>query len=106
MAYYTDGYFLTKDSPYEENFLKASIEMEDGEIRSVTSSYGIHIMKKYPLEPDGYKKEINENFFSDIDNSIISQKKDKKYSEKTVTVAAVCSADDFKAYAIMDDSLL
>ncbi len=106
MDYYTDGYFLTKTSPYEENFLNASLEMAEGEIRSVTSSYGIHIMKKYPLEPDGYKKEVNVNFFSDIDTGILAVKKDKKYSEKTVAVSAVCTADDFKAYAIMDDSLL
>ena len=106
MTYYTDGYFLTKDSPYEENFLKASLEMKDGEIRSVSSSYGIHIMKKYPLEKDGYKKEINVNFFSDLDKNIVSLKKEKKYAEKTVTVTAVCTVGDFKAYTIMDDSLL
>ena len=106
MTYYTDGYFLTKSSPYEENFLKASLEMEDGEIRSVSSSYGIHIMKKYPLEKDGYKKEINENFFSELDKDIISQKKEKKYGEKEITVTAVCTVDNFKAYPLMDNSLL
>ncbi len=106
MTYYTDGYFLTKSSPYEENFLNASFDMKDGEIKSVTSAYGIHIMKKYALEDGGYKKEVNENFFAELDSEIISQKKKNKFSEKSVNITAVCEADDFKAYVIMDDSLL
>lgn len=106
MTYYTDGYFLEKSSPYEESFLNAAFDMAVDEIRSVNSSYGIHIMKKYPLEERGYKKEINENFFADLDKSILSQKKEKKYSEKSVTVTADCTSDIFKAYPLMDDSLL
>ena len=106
MTYYTDGYFLTKSSPYEENFLNAAFDMKENEIKSVTSAYGIHIMKKYALEDGGYKKEINKNFFAELDGEIISQKKKNKFSEKSVNITAVCEADDFKAYVIMDDSLL
>lgn len=106
MTYYTDGYFLTKDSAYEENFLNAAFDMKTDEVRSVKSNYGIHIMKKYALEEKGYEKEVNKNFFAELDNDIISKKKKEKYAEKDVENTATCESSDFKSFALMDAALL
>ncbi len=105
MTYYTDGYFLTKDSSYEANFLQAALEMKEGEVRRVESAYGVHIIKKYPLQEKAYEKEINENFFSDLEEKALGAKKDDMYGKFDVTGEG-CSFEIFKTYALMPDALL
>lgn len=106
MTYYTDGYFLTKDSAYEENFLNASFEMKEGEVRTVESAYGIHIIKKYALDDKGYEKEINKNFFSELDADIIDIKKKELFSKTDVKNVSSFDVAAFKALPLMDEALL
>lgn len=61
---YTNGYYVTKDSNYDSpEVLKALFEMNEGEVRRVTSDYGIHIVMRYETEVGGYADEQNSDFF-------------------------------------------
>ncbi len=64
MEQYPNGYYMTASSEYDApEVIKALFEMKDGEIREISSDYGIHIVMKYPLETGGYAKEENKDFF-------------------------------------------
>ena len=79
---YTDGYFVTADSLFDTKYLTAVLTMEEGEVKLVSTSYGLMIIKKYPLEAGLWKNEANSVFFSDIDANIIAQKKEDVYGAK------------------------
>ena len=61
---YTEGYFVTNDNKYMPEFQDAALSMKEGEIRTVYTDYGAHIMKKYPMDTEKY------NAYSDIYNEI------------------------------------
>ncbi len=108
MEYYTDGYFIKEGDSYEENFIEAALGMKDGEVRLVESTYGLHIMKKYPLEEDGYTKEVNANFFSGLDDLVQEQKENEKlesYFSRINTDETLHSAVDFATVPLMSDKL-
>ncbi len=108
MEYYTDGYFIKEGDSYEENFIEAALGMKDGEVRLVESTYGLHIMKKYPLEEDGYTKEVNANFFSGLDDLVQEQKENEKlesYFSRITTDETLHSAVDFATVPLMSDKL-
>ncbi len=108
MEYYTDGYFIKEGDSYEENFIEAALGMKDGEVRLVESTYGLHIMKKYPLEEDGYTKEVNANFFSGLDSLVQEQKENEKlesYFSRITTDETLHSAVDFATVPLMSDKL-
>ena len=63
-AYYTEGYFVTDNGKFMAEFEDAALDMTDGEIRTVYTSYGAHIMKKYPMDAEKY------NLYSDVENEI------------------------------------
>ncbi|MBR3996398.1 MAG: peptidylprolyl isomerase [Clostridia bacterium] len=73
--YYTEGYFVTDNNMYMPEFQDAALEMNDGEVRTVYTSYGAHIMKKYPMDPEKY------NFYNDVNSEITSVLKEAKYIE-------------------------
>ena len=43
------GYFVTDDNTFTTEFQDAALSMKDGEVRTVNTLYGTHIMKKYPM---------------------------------------------------------
>lgn len=73
--FYTEGYFVTNDSKYMPEFQDAALEMKEGEVRTVYTSYGAHIMKKYPMDSEKY------NLYSEIYNEITKVIKEIKYIE-------------------------
>ena len=61
---YPNGFYMTAKSNYEApQVLEAVLEMKAGEIRSVPSDYGIHIVMKYELEENGFGLTENSDFF-------------------------------------------
>ncbi len=62
--YYTEGYFVTNNNKFVTEFQNAALEMKEGEIRTVYTSYGAHIMKKYPMDAEKY------NLYSDTKSEI------------------------------------
>ncbi len=62
--YYTEGYFVTDDNKFMPEFQNAALDMKEGEIRTIYTSYGAHIMKKYPMDENKY------NIYSDIKTNI------------------------------------
>lgn len=108
MTYYTDGLYITSEDTYEEAFLNAVLEMEVGEVRLVESSMGLHIIKKFELEDAAYEKEINENFFDGLSDTI----REKKQNEKLNSYLSLVTTDNeayssvvFSEVSRMDDSL-
>ncbi|MEE0969172.1 MAG: peptidylprolyl isomerase [Clostridia bacterium] len=67
---YPGGYYLTKASGYVEEVITAAFELEENEFKMVTSDYGIHIIKKLPLEESGYSSSKNKDFFSDFEETL------------------------------------
>ncbi|MBO5416897.1 MAG: peptidylprolyl isomerase [Clostridia bacterium] len=64
MSEYPGGYYLTAESDYDSpEVVKALFEMKEGEIRTVNSDYGIHVVMKYELDEGGYADKDNSDFF-------------------------------------------
>lgn len=106
MTYYTDGYFLTESSAYEKAFLDAALELQAGQIKSVESDYGIHIIKKYALEKGAYLKDINKNFFSELEKDALADKKEKMFSQYSVEILRALDQGAFSQCPLMDKSLI
>ncbi len=85
MNEYANGYYMTKNTDYyAPEVVEALFEMEIGEVRTVRSEYGIHIMMRYENEKGGYLLEDNSDFFvsstgsgyifmTDLMNTLFSQ---------------------------------
>ncbi len=73
--YYTDGYFVTANNKYMPEFQDAALTMKDGETKTVYTSYGAHIMKKYPMDADKYNK------YTDVANEITTVLSSAAYSD-------------------------
>ena len=64
MNEYTNGYYMSKSTDYyAQEVVEALFEMEIGEVRTVRSEYGIHIMMRYENEEGGYLLDGNSDFF-------------------------------------------
>lgn len=63
-AIYSEGYFVTDNGKFVDAFQNAALDMKEGEVRTVETEYGIHIMKKYPMDKEKYK------LYSDINSEI------------------------------------
>lgn len=69
---YTNGYYITEGDSYEiPEVKKAVFEMKDGEVRTVTSEYGIHIVKRYELDQGAFANAKNADFFTDFNSSLV-----------------------------------
>jgi parvulin-like peptidyl-prolyl isomerase len=92
-AKYPEGYFVRENSQFTPEFEAAALDMKDGEIRTVNGTYGIHIMKKYPMDSKKY------NLYSDVDKELSSavasanyEKAVAPYAEKVVVDEELLSA--------------
>jgi len=70
---YPNGFYFTQSSTYFKEVISALFEMEDNEVRMVTSESGIHIIKRLPLEAKGYSIAANTDFFTDFESNLISK---------------------------------
>lgn len=61
---YPEGYFVCKNSGFTPEFEQAALDMKEGEIRTIEGSYGIHIIKKYPMDAEKY------NLYSDVYSAV------------------------------------
>ena len=82
MLVYTDGYFISADSLFDTKYLTAVLTSDIGAVKLTETSYGLMIIKKYPLDNGLWKNETNSVFFSDMDANIIAQKKLTVFGEK------------------------
>lgn len=60
---YPNGVYVAKDSNYVSEVIDEVFDMKVGDVRTVRSELGIHILMKYELEDGGYKKNDNSDFF-------------------------------------------
>jgi len=58
MQYFDDGYYITSSTTYlPTNVISAVKAMNVGDVQTVESTVGIHIVKRYELKEDAYKTE-------------------------------------------------
>ena len=105
---YPNGYYMTRDTNYDSpEVVEALFEMEIGEVRMISSDYGIHIIMKYELEEGGYSKKDNSDFFistetgnyvfmSDIKNQLMSSYLEK-HKDKIIIDNALLDGVDMKS---------
>ncbi|MBO4423302.1 MAG: peptidylprolyl isomerase [Clostridia bacterium] len=106
MGAYTDGYFFSADSVMDENYLKASLEAKVGDTVLAETSYGLAVIKKYPLEAGMWGSETNSVFFSDMDDNIILEKKPAVYGERYKDITYGSGAAPFSDIAMLDGRLI
>jgi len=70
-----DGYLVSENSSYVPEFKEAALTMEIGEVRTVKTEFGYHVMMKCPLDPERYIESAAEY------NSITSILTNKKLNE-------------------------
>ncbi|MBQ8208844.1 MAG: peptidylprolyl isomerase [Clostridia bacterium] len=99
---YPNGYYLTKASQYVEEVIDATFELKENEFTMVESEYGIHIIKRLPLEEKGYSASANEDFFSDFEENLETEvftARLSKYEEKIKIDEELLSKYDVKSSA-------
>ncbi len=76
MQYFEDGYYITSATTFlPSEVVSAVMQMKVGEVKTVNSSYGIHICKRYELEPGKYDEEpYRTNMFGDLRSTVNQQK--------------------------------
>ncbi len=96
-AKYPEGYFVCENSQFTPEFEAAALDMKDGEIRRVNSTYGIHIMKKYPMDSKKY------NIYSDIDAELASSVASANYEKAVAPYVENVTVDEeiLSAYSMV-----
>ncbi len=101
MDQYPNGYYFTETSDYDSpEVVDALFEMSDGEIRKVSSEYGIHIIMKYKLDDGGYSNEENADFFTSFTSSlknVLFAQYLEKYKESIVVDEELLSTVSMKS---------
>lgn len=97
---YTNGFYLSASTDYIDEVTSAAFDMEENEIRLVTSAYGVHIIKKYALDDNAYAKTENKDFFEDFEENVISEVFQKKIMEYINEVKVNTKEKD--KYSIVD----
>lgn len=105
---YKNGYYVTRESNVEAaEVIEELFKMEVGDVSTVTTDYGIHIIMRYELEEDGYNKRENSDFFissqsnnyvfiTDIKNQLLSSYLEP-HKEKIIVDEALLEGVDMKS---------
>ena len=63
---YPNGHYVSKTMNYDLiDVIEKVMDMKIGEVKKISSDYGIHIIMRYELQNQGYALEGNETFFVD-----------------------------------------
>jgi len=81
LEYQPDGYTISPQTNFIEEFKDAAFDMEIGEVRMVETDFGWHIMKKEPLladdltnpDSDPYQYAMNTFFYEKYINPVLSE---------------------------------
>ena len=103
---YPNGYYMSKNSSYSslDAVKEALFDMEIGEIRTVSTEYGIHVIMRYELDEDGYNKKDNSDFFistetgnyvfmTDVRNQLMSAYLEQHKSKIIIDEAVLAGVD-------------
>ena len=105
---YKNGYYVTRESNVEATeVIDELFKMEVGDVKAVSSEYGIHIIMRYELEEDGYNKRENSDFFistqtdnyvfiTDIKNQLLSSYLES-HMEKIIVDEVLLEGVDMKS---------
>ncbi len=99
---YPGGYYFTRSAEYVDEVIEAAFDIEENEFTMVESEYGIHIIKRLPLEGSGYAKNANADFFSDFEENLeteIFTARLAKYEEKIKINEELIAKYDVKSSA-------
>lgn len=95
---YPHGYFVTDDETFVAEFKNAALEMQPGEVRTVATQYGTHIMKKYPMDENLYNAydDIYQNIKNVIQAMLFNNMLDSVSDRLTVDEDIIASYDIIK----------
>ncbi|MBQ8173969.1 MAG: hypothetical protein IJ009_01055 [Clostridia bacterium] len=91
-ASYENGYFFSRDedySTYIEELPAAALSMKVGEVREVTSEYGVHFLYRAENPKGAYKDEKNADFFGNFDGKLKDQAFERLISAELPSVTVV-----------------
>lgn len=71
--YYKNGYYLTYDIDFIDEVVDAAFSLSIGEWQKVESEYGVHYIKRLPLDDHAYTDEENADFFPDYETTVKSE---------------------------------
>ncbi len=108
-----DGYYLDRNVDYSasgseyqylSDIVTALDSMQDGEVTLISSSFGYHIIMKYPYTEAAYSSEENtvwfENFNSSLIESLFLKRCQTHYAEIRLDEAVLAKAPTMKEVAI------
>ena len=102
---YPNGYYITKDiGNTAKEVIDEVFKMEVGEVKLVPSEYGVHLVMRYELEEDGYRKKDNSDFFidtktgnfvfmNDLENQLLTERVAHHKSRIIVDEKVLATAD-------------
>ncbi len=97
---YPNGYYFTKSSQYVDEVIDAAFELSEGDFKMVESEFGIHIIKRLPLDEAGYASSQNSDFFTDFEDTLRTEvftARLSAYEEKIKTDEELIAKYDVKS---------
>ncbi len=67
---YSDGYYLKKDTNFVAEVVEAAFELKEGEYVRLETDYGVHYVKRIPIEGKPWDDKKNADFFRDFDSEL------------------------------------
>ncbi len=67
---YKNGYYLTEDSTFIKEVVKAAYELDEGETVRLETDYGVHYIKRYKIEGKPWDDKESKEFFYDFDKKL------------------------------------
>ena len=95
-ASYPDGYFFRNDGSMVQEFADAAFDMAVGEVRSVETAYGTHVMKKYEITQETYMANV-ENVRGILEGEAMTDLIVPIVAELTIDETALAKFDISKA---------
>lgn len=92
--YYENGYYLTEDTPFIDEVVKAAFELEIGETVRLETKYGVHYIKRYEIEGTPWDDTDSKDFFSEFDTDL---------ADYVFTVMISETAEKVKVYTDITD---
>ena len=84
-----EGYFITRDTSFVEQFIDAAFKLKEGEISGVVeSNYGYHILKREPVDMDYVNEnveELYESYFSEMASAKATELLEAEINKMTFT---------------------
>lgn len=105
MKNYEKGYFFKADDLIDTKYLAAALTLGEGDVALADTSYGLMIIKKYPLIEGIWRDETYSVFFEDLETNVTEEKK-KEILGKRYGEIEKKGGVDFSSVPLLDTRLI